>query len=732
MNRDNKNMGSKSAKRFINVRVIKHLPQGLSVVLDNGERGIIRTREISWNDDDIANWKSNYPIGWRGYAFSIPGKKEEVREFSLRLMEDDPWDELFTEEYQKGKVFEGIVTGTFEYGVFIEIAPGVSGLLHKSQVPAYIQTPIPELFWHRDKVLVSIREVDHEQRQIGLSLAPVEIFSEERLFILGDQPTITHGAEKVTDFEIPRRHILVVEDEKSQSEAVCGWLRELNQNVDAVYNAEEALTFLAKTSPDIALVDVGLPGMSGTDLTRYILENYSQVQVVNSTDWVRAGDVGDILDELQSQGSKLLFKPLRRVDLVDYLLYEQDQQNIAKRQKEKKLFISKFPSQNFKKTIYTLLAMCKKRLDVELVILFAFDSAHRKITIVEHVGDGIMNRNAIAQLIYSPVRDAAEDFEVVAANEIGEKEHRRFQYLLEFCPEMVSCIGVPVFSHTALKYALFAIDRRARQIGDESQVYVDGMALAVGAVLDQNDVRERLAMMQRSALIGNLASGMIHEINNLVATLECESESLRKLLAGAEKEQENALHSKLKNEIANLEQDIRQITNTVNTFSKIAKKPKTEVLRVDEIVKDTLLMLREISKRAGVKLLFNPPEKLVIVRNQAVVLEQIVLNVVLNAIQQIVEHHSKGSGCILVDMELVNETRSGAMCRILIRDNGPGIHFTLWEKIFEMGYSTRQDGSGIGLFVSRNLMEEIGGRIYVSDSHILRGSVFVLDVPIQL
>ncbi|MBL8100992.1 MAG: S1 RNA-binding domain-containing protein [Anaerolineales bacterium] len=728
-------MATKKDRDLVHVRVIKHLPQGLSVELDNGEHGIIRIREISWDSEELANWKINHPVNWDGYVFSIPTKKGEVREFSLRLVANDPWDDFF-DGYNKTEVFEGVVTSVFEYGAFIEIEPGITGLLHKTQLPPKLQSIILDLFWHNDKVFVMVQNVDHEQRQIELSLAPLGNFPDMSPFSTDNQPYIPHEAgesiRQALNANIPRRHILVVEDEVSQSEAVCGWLRELDQSVDVVHSAEEAIGFLSKTLPDIALVDVGLPSMSGTDLTRHILENYPQVQVVNATDWARASEVSEALEQLQAQGGKLLYKPLVPEDLVMYLLYEQDHQGITKQQIEEKSIVLKVPPKNSKKNIHTLMALCKKRLGVEHVFLFALDPAHRRIRVVERIGDGAINKNAITQLIYSPVRDVAEDRDVVVVNEIGEREHRRFQYLVEFLPTMTSCIGIPIPAQTAQKYALFAIDHREKQFGEETQLYAEGIALSIGAALDQNELREISALIQRSALIGNLASGMIHEINNLVAPLQYESDNLRKILMRLEKEPEDSIHEKIKNEVSNIEQDVRQIISTVNTFGKIAKKPKAEVLRVDEIVNDTLLLLREISKRSRVKMLFNPPEKMVIVRNQAVVLEQIVLNVTLNAIQQIVEHRSEESGQIHIAMELINETQNNAICRILVADNGPGIHSSLWEKIFEMGYSTRQDGSGIGLFVSRNLMEEIGGKIYVADSHILHGSVFGLEIPIEL
>lgn len=720
-------------RELVHVRVVRHLPQGLSVELDNGERGIIRAREISWDSDVASNWKNNYPIGWDGYAFRIPAKQNEAREFSLRLAESDPWDDFF-EDLDKSERFEGVVTGVFEYGAFIEIAPGITGLLHKSQIPSAIQISILDLFWHGDKVFVTVRGADQTQRQIDLGIAPTQNLSDEDLSATQKRYKVKDKAknesEKILGDDLPRRHILVVENEEMQSEAICGWLRKLGQSVDAVRSAEEALAFLEKTSPDIALVDVGLPNASGTELVKIILENYPQVQAANMTDWARANEIKNALDELQALGGKLLYKPLLPEDLAAYLLHEQDQRAAAP-QAEEKLALSNIPKLNVTKSIRTLLAMCKKQLDAEQVFLFSLDAAHRRINIADRVGDGAINKNAVAQLIYSPVRDAAEDGEVIVENEINERERKRFQHLLAFSPAAVSCIGVPVPAQTTLKYALFALDPRAKRFDDGSQMYAQGMALALGAALDQSDLRERSALIQRSALIGNLASGMMHEMNNLAGPLLFEADTIKKSLARILKD-ETSNYANINIEIANIEKDVRQIISVTKAFGKIATKANMETLRVDEIVENTLLLLREIGKRSRVKFQFNAPEKLVIVRNQSVTLEQIFLNVVLNAVQQIAEWRKDGEGHIQINMELLNEAQDAAMCRILVADNGPGIHTVLWEKIFEMGFSTRKDGSGIGLHVSRSLMEDIGGKIYVVDSHILSGSVFALEFPIHL
>jgi signal transduction histidine kinase/predicted RNA-binding protein with RPS1 domain/response regulator of citrate/malate metabolism len=729
-------MQTKTAKGLARVRVIKHIPQGLSVELDNGQRGIIRIREISWDEANIADWKNIYHIGWRGLALSIPSQKGEAHEYSLRLAESDPWDE-FAEGLEKGQTYEGVITSVVDYGAFVEIIPGLTGLLHQSQFPSWCKDSPMDLFWPGDKMFVTIREANQDQRQIGLGVPPLKPFDEEMLSKTARLPIVTRDAdndlEKLLGRDSPRKHILVVENEKPQANAVSGWLRRLNQRVDVVDSAERAIDFLEKTQPDIALVDVGLSGMSGTDLADHILEKYPHVQIINVTDWARANDIMDILDSLQARGAKLLLKPLLPEDLVPYLLQEQNQSSIlSETDGVEKLTLSDVPKLDANKSIQILLNRCRKHLGFEQIILFSLDPIHRRAIILERAGDALLNKSALPYLIYSPVRDVAEDHEPVVVNEISERERNRFRYLSELCPSTVSCIGVPVPTQTSFDYALFVLDKRPRQITNEQQLYVEGMALAIGTALDQNNLKEKFVLMQRTALIGHLTRAMMHEINNLVGPLLYGADSLKRSLAQFEKDPGKPDYGAINKDIANIQQDIRKIISTTKTFGRIVAKGKHEVIRVDEIIYETLSLLRDISDRAHVVLQFTPPDDLVVVRSQAVVLEQIFLNVLLNATQQIAEMRPDTGGWVKVNMEMVNEAQAGAMCRIYVEDNGPGIHASLWEKIFEAGFTTRADGSGIGLYISRNLMDDLGGKVYVSKSHILSGTLFVLEFPIRL
>jgi signal transduction histidine kinase len=188
----------------------------------------------------------------------------------------------------------------------------------------------------------------------------------------------------------------------------------------------------------------------------------------------------------------------------------------------------------------------------------------------------------------------------------------------------------------------------------------------------------------------------------------------------------------LTNGLEEIQRNFKKIVNTTRMFRRVVAKGRNEILRVDEIINETIDLLRDTSDRAHIRIVFLPPPQLVIIRNQGAVLEQILLNVILNALQQIAELRPDAGGWVRIWIEQNCDSINEGVIRILIEDNGPGIHTKLWEKIFNVGYSTREDGSGIGLYISRNLIGGIGGRIYVQESIMMSGTIFVLEIPCQL
>ncbi len=719
------------------VRVIKHLPFGLLVEAENGGCGIVRLRELSWSNEKIQKWKDFFPLGWSGKALLISSKKEHLLEFSLRLTESDPWDAVLG-KIGEGQVFDGIVTWVAEYGAFVEIASGVTGLLHHSQIPSWCKKTSVELFWPGDKIRVIISHIDYEQHQIGLRFAPIKPLLDEEVSISiknsKDKQIAGKEMGALLEDNIPQRYILVVEDENRQAITLAGWLRRIGQRVDVVESAEQALDFLEKSQPDMALIDIGLPGMSGASLAQIILDKWPEVGVIIAIDWALTDEVMEPLESLQKRGAQILLKPLLPNDLVTSLLQELE---CKPKQLDDimrgKLNLLDLPKLDPRKFIQAILHRCCTHLDFELVVLFSLDSFQRNVRVAEHIGGGSLNKYAIPSLIYSPIREVAEDHKVVVVNDIGSYVHARFRYLLEAFPSAVACVGVPVPTQLEFDYALFAIDKHVRQITPEQQTYVEGIAIAIGAALDQNNLREKSALMQRTALIGHLSRAMVHETNNLVGPLLYGINNIKRMFSKINDHTIEPNYELIGSEISKLQQDVRKIINMIKTFGRIVGKARYETLRVDEIIRETLDLLSDISERSHVAISFTPSDSVVIIRNQSVVLEQIFINVLLNAIQQIAEMRPEVGGWVKVNVELVQSSTEEALCRILVEDNGPGIHASLWDKIFEAGFTTRPDGSGVGLYVSRNLMEDIvGGRIYVKQSFMLGGTIFALEIPCRL
>ncbi len=740
-------MDDSSHSQRVRVTVTKHLPLGLHVELDNGQTGIVRVREIAWDYAKRQHWRSSRPIGWSGWAVPIKQKDHQQQEFSLRLAENDPWDEL-PEKLDKDQIYEGIVTGVVNYGAFIELASGLTGLLHQTQLPAWVKSQPLDLFWPGDRVRITLRAIDRHNRHISLGLPSQSPAPGEGRLPRQPSKDLNPNGENFAELEeflrpgAPQKYILIVEDEPEQRAAASNWLKRIGQRVEAVENAELALERMETSLPDLLLVDIGLPGINGAELTSRVLERWPGVRVVCATDWARADDIMDDLDRLRTRGAELIPKPLLPEDLISILKKTDTPAEALSPETQPitrpSLTLKPLPGLKLSHAIQSLLGQCRRSLGFEQAILFSLDPIHRVVHISERSGDStLLNRGAISQLIFSPVRDVAEDHDIVISNDIQTRDRDRFRYLLEIMPNMACCIGVPVMAQTQQEYALFVFDRHQHQVSPEQKIFVEAIALALGTLIEQGNFKEQSMLIQRTALIGHITRAMVHEINNLVGPLASRLENLQFSLTQLEKKTDRADLNETRNqlissELIEIQKYIKKIISTTRMFGRITAKDKSEILRVDEIIAETIKLLGDTSDRAHVTVVFNPPPDLLVVRSQAAALEQVLLNTLLNAVQQISEVRPDSGGWIQVRLDSSVDVKTQGFFRILIEDSGPGVHASLFEKIFEPGYTTRHDGSGIGLYISRNLVGEMGGRIYVYESCILSGTTFAIEIPAQV
>lgn len=143
--------------------VSKMLPFGVLVTLPGDIEGLVHISEISW--DRVENLESLYKVGDKVKVkiISIDPYSGKVN-LSIKQLQGDPWKEG-TKKYPVGKEFEAVISRTSSYGAFVQLEPGIEGLIHSSKIPYGRKVEVGE------KVKISIDLFNPEQHRVALRLA---------------------------------------------------------------------------------------------------------------------------------------------------------------------------------------------------------------------------------------------------------------------------------------------------------------------------------------------------------------------------------------------------------------------------------------------------------------------------------------------------------------------------------------------------------------------------------
>ncbi len=241
---------------------------------------------------------------------------------------------------------------------------------------------------------------------------------------------------------------------------------------------------------------------------------------------------------------------------------------------------------------------------------------------------------------------------------------------------------------------------------------------------------ERLRQLQCLATIGQVAVGVGHELRNYLIPITAHAQLASELTENDEAREHLA---GIQRAVQRCRALIDQVLAAGRDIS-VQKRP----LCVGAIVQDTLPLLRASVPRA-IELKISVAERIPLVDTDAASIEQLVLNLVLNAAKAI----PAGYGCIEVSVEARESGRveraarmfpanAPAGVRLTVRDNGVGMEPALTGRIFEPGYSSWHDreGTGLGLSIVREIVKRHQGEIHV-ESAPGAGAAFHIDLPIS-
>jgi two-component system NtrC family sensor kinase len=235
---------------------------------------------------------------------------------------------------------------------------------------------------------------------------------------------------------------------------------------------------------------------------------------------------------------------------------------------------------------------------------------------------------------------------------------------------------------------------------------------------------EELLRLSKAASLGEVASSIAHDLNNPLAIMREEAGWIQDLMKGGDLQGAHT-QAEIDNSLQQIDIQIersREITMRLLQWGRDSA-PKTQSVDVNLLLNKTLYLLESELQTAGVRVVKDLPSGLAQVRGGAPELRQVFLNLMKNALDAM-----KDRGGTLT---LVTRPEPDGV-RIEITDTGQGIPAAAMEHIFEPFFTTKpaSDGTGLGLPISRWIVEKLGGRIEV-ESREGGGTSFHVTLPVQ-
>jgi PAS domain S-box-containing protein len=233
--------------------------------------------------------------------------------------------------------------------------------------------------------------------------------------------------------------------------------------------------------------------------------------------------------------------------------------------------------------------------------------------------------------------------------------------------------------------------------------------------LERRRVEQQLFESEKLAAVGRLAASIAHEVNN---PLEAIKNALYLMQSGSE-DNKNARFL----EIARKETE--RVSHIIRQMLGFARKPKeVDWVDVNQILEETLVLLEKKMKQLRIRVTRSLDESLPQVRARADQLRQVFLNLIINAQQAI-----PGEGQITITTSRYEQALQPSIL-IQLSDTGVGIAEDDVTRIFEPFFSTGKKGTGLGLWVTQDIVRQHGGRIEVS-SELGRGTVFSIILQVD-
>ena len=233
------------------------------------------------------------------------------------------------------------------------------------------------------------------------------------------------------------------------------------------------------------------------------------------------------------------------------------------------------------------------------------------------------------------------------------------------------------------------------------------------------ELEHLLTIQDKMASLGRVAAGMAHEIRNPLSGINIYLNTLKKL------HHKTGSEEKVKQIIGQIQSASHKIESVIRRVMDFAKpgEPKLALIDLNRPVTEAINLSAVTMRKSGVTLEKNLSENLPPCNADPTLIEEMVLNLLNNA---------AGAMKTMAEGKKIVVTSSAEDDGIIltVSDSGPGIAPEIKDKIFDPYFTTKSDGTGIGLSISHRIVTDHGGTLTVSDSD-LGGAEFRIEIPIN-
>lgn len=234
--------------------------------------------------------------------------------------------------------------------------------------------------------------------------------------------------------------------------------------------------------------------------------------------------------------------------------------------------------------------------------------------------------------------------------------------------------------------------------------------------LEKQIMEQKAMVTSRLATVGEMASGIAHEINNPLTAVIGFSELLV----------QRDIPAELKSDIKIIHEGASRVSLIISRLLAFARqqKPRRDFVNINDVITTTIDLRKYHLKTDNIEIVTHLDPQLKVTLADAGQIQQVFLNLILNAEHAMTEFHGEGT-------LTVQSSCAGPMLRFSVKDDGPGIPEDVLPKIFDPFFTTKDvgKGTGLGLSICHGIISEHNGRIY-TNSQMGAGTEFIIELPV--